>query len=49
MIVPSARVKARVSIRMRSAPWEKALEVLARKNGLTYDRTDKVIRVRKAR
>jgi type IV pilus assembly protein PilQ len=49
VIVPARAVKARVSIRLRNAPWEKALDVLTRKHGLSYERSGKIIRVRKGR
>ena len=49
VIVPARAVKARVSIRLRNAHWEKALDVLARKHGLSYERSGKIIRVRKGR
>jgi type IV pilus assembly protein PilQ len=49
VIVATAAVKSRVSIRMRNTPWEEVLETLTRKNGLSYDREGKIIHVRKGR
>lgn len=44
-IVTADDVNAQVNIRMRNAQWDEVLDVLARENGLAYERSGNTIRV----